>query len=124
MEPLTIQLENNYYTLPPEAYTFTRSSIFQKMCTVAISYTDSSGGVYILGDTFLRNFLTTFDYENGKIELSLNVNAPPGITVEFKLSPWMIFGIIAGGLVVVVLIAWIACCCCDKIKKRKLEKGY
>ena len=70
-----IQLGENYYTLPPESYTFPQGNFFQKKCTVAISYTDSSGGVMILGDTFLRNFVTTFDYESSKIELTVNINA-------------------------------------------------
>lgn len=65
MSDLTIQLGENHYTMPPETYTFSRSKNWrQKKCTVAISYTDSSSGVYILGDTFLRNFVTTFDYKN------------------------------------------------------------
>ena len=63
MEPLVIQLQENYYTLQPEAYTFSQGNRFQKACTVAVSFSDDAGGVFILGDTFLRNFVTTFDYK-------------------------------------------------------------
>ena len=109
-----IQLGENYYTLPPESYTFPQGNFFQKKCTVAISNTDSSGGVMILGDTFLRNFVTTFDYESSKIELTANINASSNIKVEYKMSGWKIFGIIVGCLVAVLLIIWIVCCICKK----------
>ena len=36
---------------------------------IAISYM-ANAQIYILGDTFLRNFVTTFDYGNGEIRLT------------------------------------------------------
>ena len=119
-----INLQENYYTLPPEAYTFSRGNIFQKKCTIAVSYTDSSGGVYILGDTFLRNFVTTFDYESGEMQLTINVNAPAGVSIEYKMSGWKIFGIIAGCILFVILVILVIWCCIKKQKKAKLERGY
>lgn len=124
LSPLRIQLQENYYTLPPAAYTFPRGNIFQKLCTVAISYTDSSGGVYILGDTFLRNFVTTFDYAKGSINLTTNVNAPQGIVIEYKMSGWKIFGIIVLCLASVCLIIWLVVCCCKRHRKSKVMKAY
>lgn len=120
LSPLRIQLQENYYTLPATAYTFPRGNIFQKKCTIAVSYTDSSSGVYILGDTFLRNFVTTFDYKNGSIDLTINVNAPAGITIEYKMSGWKIFGIILACLAAVGFVIWAIVCCCKRNRKNKV----
>ena len=125
MESLTITLGENHYTLPPEAYTFSRGNNHrQKMCTVAISYTDSSSGVYILGDTFLRNFVTTFDYKTSEMRLAINTNAPPGITIEYKMSGWKIFGLILAAICGVAFIIFLVVCCVKKHKKAKVAKGY
>ena len=124
MEPLMIQLENNYYTLPPEAYTFSAADTrYQNLCTVAVTYTDSSSGIYILGDTFMRNFVTTFDYDNYQIEMTKNIYAPDGVSVEWKLSGWMIFGIVVGGLVFIALVTWLILCCCKRQKAKKAKKN-
>lgn len=125
MKPLMINLQENYYTLPAEAYTFSRDNIFQKKCTVAISWTSDSGGVYILGDTFLRNFVTTFDFANGEMRLAINKNAPAGVSIDYKMGGWKIFGIIVGGLVGLALIIVFLVYCICKCKKNKAKaKGY
>ena len=110
--------------MPAAAYTFPQGNFFQKKCTIAVSYTDSNSGVYILGDTFLRNFVTTFDYKNGKMKLAINVNAPSGIIIEYKMSGWKIFGIIVGCLLAVCLVIWAVVCCCKRRNKSKLSKAY
>jgi len=89
-----------------------------------VSSTDDSGGVYILGDTFLRNFVTTFDFENNQMRLTINKNAPAGVIIEYKMGGWKIFGIIAGSLLSCILVVWIVCCCCKKRKKNRLAMGY
>ena len=81
MKPLMINLQENYYTMPPEAYTFSSDNRYQNKCIVAVSMTSDAGGVYILGDTFLRNFVTTFDYEKNEMRLAININAPAGVTI-------------------------------------------
>lgn len=121
MSSLMIQLQENYYTLPPAAYTYSTTGSFgRKQCTVAISYSDDSTGIYILGDTFLRNFVTTFDYDNGEIRLAINKNAPSGITIEYKMSGWKIFLIIVGCLAAVALLICLIVCLCKRHKKKKL----
>ena len=125
MSDLKITLQENHYTIPPEGYTFKRGNIFQRKCTVAVSYTDSSGGVYILGDTFLRNFVTEFDYSNGEMRLTINKFAPDGVKVEYKMSGWKIFGIIVACILAVAFLVWIIFCCvrCRK-KKAAAARGY
>lgn len=120
-----IQLQENYYTLPPEAYTFTSSSQFSfRKCTVAISYSDDSSGIYILGDTFMRNFVTTFDFKNEEMRMAINVEAPAGVKVEYKMSGWKIFLIIVGCLIGLGLIIWITICLCKRRKSQRLQQGY
>ena len=74
----------------------------------------------------MRNFVTTFDYDNYQIELTKNIYAPDGVSVEWKLSGWMIFGIVVGSLVFIALVTWLILCCCkrQKAKKEKKRKGY
>ena len=120
MKPLMINLQENYYTLPPEAYTFSRDKIFQKKCTIAVSWTSDSGGVYILGDTFLRNFITTFDFGKSEIRLAINKNAPAGITVSYKMGGWKLFGIVLGSIVTFALIVF---CLIKCIRKKKSNRS-
>ena len=90
------------------------------MCTVAISYTDSNSGVYILGDTFLRNFVTTFDYHNQEMKLAINVNAPDGLKIEYKMSGWKIFAIVLGCILAVICLVMLIMCCIKKVRKNKV----
>lgn len=87
-----------------------------KQCTVAVSYTDESSGVFILGDTFLRNFITIFDYKTGNIELAQTYNTPPGVTVEYKMHGWKIFALIMLGFFASVLLVSVFYCCYSKCK--------
>ena len=125
MKDLEITLQENHYTIPPAGYTFSRGNLFQRKCTVAVSYTDSSGGVYILGDTFLRNFVTEFDYSSLEMRLTINKYAPDGVKIEYKMSGWKIFGIITGCIIGVVLIILVIYCCVKSCKKKKAKaRGY
>ena len=124
MSSLKIKLQENYYTLPPAAYTYSTTDSFGlHMCTVGISYSGGSAS-YRLGDTFLRNFVTTFDFENRKIRLAINKNAPSGITIEYKMSGWKIFLIIVGCLAAVALLICLIVCLCKRHKKKTLKEGY
>ena len=86
LKPLTIQLDDNHYTISPEGYTFSGDNIKKYLCTVAISYNDDKQGIFILGDTFLRSFVSVFDYNDNSIHLGVNSNAPEGTKIEWKLS--------------------------------------
>ena len=69
MKDFTFQLEYTTFTIPPAGYT----SDVDGGCLIAVSYISDSQGLYILGDTFLRNFVSTYDYEKKKIDLGVNV---------------------------------------------------
>ena len=46
------------FTIPPEGYTYYEDGI----CIIAVSYQSDYSNLYILGDTFLRNFVSTYNY--------------------------------------------------------------
>ena len=118
LEPLTVVLGNNHYTIPPEGYTF---NLQGDTCTIAVSYLSDTQGMYILGDTFMRNFVTTFDNHNKELRLAVNVNAPAGTSIEFKFSGGQIFGLIMGSLLVVGLIAGAIYMCIKKKREKENE---
>ena len=65
MKDITIVIDNTYYTITPDGYTFSGDNIRKYKCTVAVSFNDDHQGLFILGDTFLRNYVSTFNYKDG-----------------------------------------------------------
>ena len=67
-------------------------------CFIGVTAIANSQGMYILGDTFLRNFITTFDYKANTISFGVNPDAPAGVTAVKKANVteiMMIIGSIA-----------------------------
>jgi hypothetical protein len=62
METLTIELNYDEYIIQPQGYTLS-NDLDGYPCGVSVSYSPDKEGLYILGDTFLRNFVTSFDYK-------------------------------------------------------------
>jgi hypothetical protein len=71
---------------------------------IAICNSTSNSNPYILGDTFIRNYYTTFDYKKKFVSFAVSSNAPVGVKVERSFTGWAIFGIIASVLFGVALI--------------------
>ena len=78
---------------------------------IAVSYLSDNTGLFIMGDTFLRNFVTSFDLSANKMVLGVNVHAPEGTKIEWKLGGWQIFGIVMACLFGVIVIAMAIYCC-------------
>jgi len=76
----TILLDNVWYTIPPKGYTLPNEQGFQ--CMVAISHIPDSEEIILLGDTFFRNFYTSFDYEKDVVSMGVNAAAYVGQRVE------------------------------------------
>lgn len=53
----------------------------------------------MLGDVFIRNFYTTFDYKAGTVSFAVSTNAPAGVKIEKKLSTWAITVICVGSFI-------------------------
>ena len=112
MRDITIQLQNTYYTITPEGYTFSGDNKKKYLCTVAISYNDDHQGLFILGDTFLRNFVSSFNFKEGTIQLGVNVNAPGGTQIEWKISfRQMVLVALVGILLVIACLSLYQFCC-------------
>jgi len=84
MENLRFQLQYTTFTIPPSGYAFDVTG----GCIIAVSYLPDSQGLYILGDSFLRNFVSSYDYEHNKIDIGVNINATDGVVIEKSLTPW------------------------------------
>jgi hypothetical protein len=95
MEDLTINAGLASYTMPPQAYTMPGESVSPGVkCLVPVTHTPDSSGVALLGDTFLRNFYSTYNFETNKVGLAVNSANPWDCTITPHLAPWAIFLII------------------------------
>lgn len=103
MEPLTFYFVKNKYTIPPQGYTLSNS--FGWPCVVAVTSVSDTTGLMVLGDSFLRNFVTSFDYQLNYVSFAVSANAPPGTLAQNKIGLLDIVFIVFGSLVFVALIA-------------------
>ena len=73
----------------------------------------------ILGDTFLRNFVTTFDYEKEKMYTQLSsAGAQKGASIYYKMSVWAIICIVLACLICLIAVYQLIVCCLRKKKQR------
>ena len=119
MQEISFQLEYTTFTIPPAGYVFEENG----SCIIGISSVPDSSSLYILGDTFLRNFVVTFDYKSQEMKLASNVHAPTGVTISWRLSPLQIFAIVFGCLLVVGLILWLVLCLLRRGKAKKNQSA-
>ena len=89
LSSITFKLSNTNYVIQPDGYLL--SNTMGHTCVIAISYVSDSQNMYILGDTFIRNFYTVFDYQTNKVKFGISSNAPPGTKIHTVLSGWVIF---------------------------------
>jgi len=82
--PITISLSNSTYTIMPEGYTLSDEPDIP--CAIGISSLPNTSNMYVLGEIFMRNFITTFNYKDNTVSFAVNVNAPVG-TKATSLGP-------------------------------------
>ena len=117
LQPLTIRLENTNFVIPPAGYLLENTMNHQ--CVIAVSYISDGREMYILGETFLRNFYAVFDYTTNKVQLAVNANAPVGTKIHTVKSGWVIFAYtMAATLALLIMCIGTFCfitrCCCRK----------
>ena len=95
------------------------NGMFEAKCLIAVSYMADIEGLYILGDTFLRTYVTSFNYTSEVITLGLNSNAPGRLSSSRSWQFWLLIGIatVCGLLLIYVII----CCIVRKIKQKKTD---
>jgi hypothetical protein len=64
-------------TIPPTGYLLDNSLGYR--CLVAVASSGSETAPYIFGDTFIRNYYTTFDYKKKTVSFAVSANAPVGV---------------------------------------------
>lgn len=108
--------------IPPEGYLLTNTMNYK--CLVAIANGGSSSSPYVLGDSFIRNFYTTFDYKKKTISFAKSSNAPAGVSVGRDFTTWAIVGISAACVVGVSIIYAITKKCLRLCKKNPTTTAY
>lgn len=105
---LKIQLGNNLYTLPKESYIRAMDgSCFFKI--MSMNFTTGTG-VWVLGASFLHNYLAIFDLDNKRVGL---VGASEHASVPWTVIEYLtVFAI--GLLVLTVLMVFINLCPCKR----------
>lgn len=75
----------------------------------------------VLGDSFCRNFVGSFDYELNYVSFAVSANAPPGTLAQNKIGTLDIVFIVLGCLVFIALIACFVYkrYCANKRRKKK-----
>lgn len=108
LQPLTIRLNNNNFIIPPEGYLL--EDKFEHRCVIAVSYISDATELYILGDTFLRNFYTVLNFDDYTVAFAVSSNAAPGTKIEPVLSGWIIFAYFTLATIGLILVCIGPCC--------------
>lgn len=116
---IILQLGRRQYTIPVAGYTIP-AGVFGSKCIFAVSSIPNSQNMYILGDTFIRNFYSVFDYQRNQIGLAVSASAPEGVSIsDFHLTGWEIAAIV---LLCILFLVCVILCVLKCIKKRKAKK--
>ena len=118
LSAITINLGQTSLVIPPEGYVLDDTLGYK--CLVAIGNGGSAQGPYVLGDTFMRNFYTTFDYGSKRIELAVSANAPTGVEIKHHYTLKRILLVSFASLLVVLVLA----CICKRVwdcRKRSMR---
>jgi hypothetical protein len=106
MEPLTLVLDANEYVIMPQGYTLSNGDLDGHLCAIAVSYSSDIMGIYILGDTFLRNFVSSYDYKRKTLGLAVNINAPAGTQAIAHMGTFSIVWIVIGVIAFLLVSFW------------------
>ena len=113
LKDLVIKLDNTSYTVP--AYGYLVEDFNGAQCAIAVSYLGILQDSYVLGDTFIKNFYATFNYQNMTVGLAQNSDGPTTYLPILVWYAWL--GISIAGLVVIILIGVGVCYCRGRGKK-------
>ena len=117
MKNLTIQINSVYYVLPPNSLTETNLN-----CRILIEYDPHIGDMTMIGLPFFENFVTVYEYENGRVKLGLSVDAREGAAIDAitpwektvdklaHLNGWQVLGLVVGVVAIILLLVF--CCRC------------
>ena len=77
MKPIKVNLgdDDTIFTIPPWTYSFSGDNVDFPACVIGVSFM-ADFNVTILGDSFLREYVTSFNYKENTITLAKNAKAP------------------------------------------------
>ena len=87
---------------------------------VAVSYISDVSGLYILGDTFLRSYVSTFNYTSEQMILGPSASAPGKFETVRTWEFWVLLAIVC--LCGLVLLAVLVSCIVKKVKARRNQQ--
>jgi len=118
MKNLTIQLDSVEYNIPPLGYMLTPDAKYLEKCIVPIASVPNSEGIAMLGDTFMRNYYTVFNFSENTVKMAPNkANAwadPNWTPADTGLGTMVIILIVVGCLVLLILLVLLICRCKNK----------
>lgn len=100
LQDLVIQLDGTNYSVPPYGYLV--ENYQSHKCAIAVSYLGILQDSYVLGDAFIKNFYSSFDYQNLTISLAQNSNGPVSFQPALTWGAWL--GISIAGVVFIALV--------------------
>lgn len=97
LKDLKFLIDDTDYTVPPYGYLI--EGYNGANCSIAVSYLGILQDSYVLGDTFIKNFYASFNYENKTVGLAVNAEGP---TTYLPVLPWGAWlGIGLGGVLLI-----------------------
>lgn len=129
---LIIQLGNNKYTIPAEGYTF-EGGVFGDKCIIAVSSIPDRNNMYILGDTFIRNYYAVFNYSELQVGLAVSATAPSGVEISddvtsntnsgSSLTPLEITAIVLASILALLILIFVIMTCRNKRRQKAINKA-
>ena len=104
--------------MPPEDYMIEYEEGGLQFCILGIM--GSNFGLYILGDSFLRTYLSVYDFENYRVGLGLHIYSNGVVDLHKNTTVWMLPLILT---VVFLVLITIGIFIYKGYKKRQLSKN-
>ena len=87
-------------------------------CTALVSFSPFSMNTVLLGDSFLRQYVTSFNYTDHTITLGKNKHSPTKPLTINDVMNYLKIVLIVGLLVIIVIVGICIWCCCRAKNRR------
>ena len=102
--------------MPPRAYVLKPNpKMYKEKCLIPISPLPDSAGLAILGDTFIRNYYTSFDFDKNTVTFASNAAHEFGAVVG-KDESFFVF-------IFAILIILVFTCVCVAFNRYKIRQN-
>lgn len=124
LEHLEFQLADDWqFSVPPEDYLLDYSEADVSYCILGISAGDF--GIYILGDAFLRSYLTVYDFTNEQVGIAIHRHSNAYVDKHPERRKWQLPLIVTVTILfAVILLIFLYKCYKNSQIKRQLATAY